>query len=354
MDERFNKRIKITPEILQKISKIDEFKGLWQGGINLAPQILARLKRSVIITSTGSSTRIEGSNMNDEEVERLLAGLKLKKPKGRDAEEVAGYADVLGRIFDNYKTLKLTEGQILQFHEILLHFSEKDKIHKGKYKNKDNVVVAKNKDGQEIILFRPTPPYLVKKEMDDVIFWTNEILRERKLHPLLVIANFVFEFLAIHPFDDGNGRLSRALTNLLLLQNGYSYIPYVSLEEIIEEKQNEYYMSLRQTQKLHKTENEDILAWVIFLLDALIEQTNRAKNLLNKNQPENIMSPKQLEVWNLFKNIEVLGVKEISEKLENETPLVTIKQALSRLVSLKLIERIGLGRSTRYRKTFTH
>ena len=229
MNERFNKRIKITQGVLQKISKIDEFKGLWQGGMSLAPQILARLKRSVIITSTGSSTRIEGSNMNDEEVERLLSGLKLKKPKGRDAEEVAGYADLLGRIFDNYKTLKLTEGQILQFHEILLHFSEKDKIHKGKYKNKDNVVVAKNKDGREIILFRPTPPYLVKKEMDDVLFWTNEILKEKKLHPLLVIANFIFEFLAIHPFDDGNGRLSRALTNLLLLKNGYSYIPYVSL-----------------------------------------------------------------------------------------------------------------------------
>lgn len=350
MNERFNKRIKITPEILQKISKIDEFKGLWQGGINLAPQILARLKRSVIITSTGSSTRIEGSNMNDEEVERLLTGLKLKKPKGRDAEEVAGYADLLGRIFDNYKTLKLTEGQILQFHEILLHFSEKDKIHKGKYKNKDNVVVAKNKDGREIILFRPTPPYLVKKEMDDVLFWTNELLKEKKLHPLLVISNFIFEFLAIHPFDDGNGRLSRALTNLLLLKNGYSYIPYTSLEEIVEEKQSEYYMSLRQTQKLHKTENEDISAWANFLLEALIEQTNRAKNLLNKNQPENIMSLKQLDVWNLFKNTETLGVKEISEKLENETPLVTIKQVLSRLVSLKLIERIGLGRSTRYRK----
>ena len=350
MNEGFNKRIKITPEILQKISKIDEFKGLWQGGINLAPQILARLKRSVIITSTGSSTRIEGSNMNDEEVERLLAGLKLKKPKGRDAEEVAGYADLLGRIFDNYKTFKITEGQILQFHKILLHFSEKDKIHKGKYKNKDNVVVAKNKDGQEIVLFRPTPPYLVKKEMDDVLFWINEMLKNGEMHPLLVTANFIFEFLAIHPFDDGNGRLSRALTNLLLLQSGYSYVPYVSLEEIIEEKQSEYYMSLRQTQKLHKTESEDISAWVIFLLDALIEQTNRAKNLLNKNQPENIMSLKQLEVWNLFKNTETLSVKEISEKLENEIPLVTIKQALSRLVSLKLIERIGLGRSTRYRK----
>ncbi len=350
MNDRFKKRIKITPEILQKISKIDEFKGLWQGGINLAPHILARLKRSVIITSTGSSTRIEGSNMNDEEVEKLLLGLKTKKPKGRDAEEVAGYADLLGRIFDNYKTLKLTEGQILQFHEILLHFSEKDKIHKGKYKNKDNVVVAKNKEGQEIILFRPTAPYLVKKEMDDVLFWTNRELQENKLHPLLVIANFIFEFLAIHPFDDGNGRLSRALTNMLLLQNGYSYTPYISLEEIIEEKQSEYYLSLRQTQKLHKTESEDVSVWTNFLLDTLIEQSNRARNLLNKNQPEVIMSPKQFEVWKLFSDTQTLSAKEIFEKLDGQTPLVTIKQAISRLVSMKLVSKMGMGRATRYRK----
>ena len=350
MDTRFNKRIKINSEILQKISEIDELKGHWQGGLKLAPQILARLKASVIVTSTGASTRIEGSNMNDAEIEKLLRGLKSNIPKGRDSEEVAGYADLLARIFDNYKTFKLTEGQILQFHDILLKFSEKDKTHKGKYKNKDNIVIARNKNGEEIVLFKPTPPYLVKKEMDDVLFWTNKELNEKSSHPLLVIINFIFEFLAIHPFDDGNGRLSRALTNLLLLQSGYSYIPYVSLEEIIEEKQTEYYLSLRQTQKLHKTEDENISAWIIFMLDVLLIQAKKAKSLLEDDQPEKILSPKQLEIWNLFKNSKTLSTKEIDEILGNVIPLVTIKQVLSRLVKLKLIERIGLGSSTRYRK----
>jgi Fic family protein len=347
---RFNTRIKITSEILQKIARIEELKGLWQGGLNLAPQILARLKRSVIITSTGASTRIEGSLMADNEVEKLIEGLKVNPPKGRDAEEVAGYANLIGRIFDNYKSLKLTEGQILQFHEILLHFSEKDKIHKGKYKNKDNVVVAKNKEGQEVVLFRPTPPYLVKKEMDDCLFWTNKQFEEKEIHPLLIISNFIFEFLVIHPFDDGNGRLSRALTNLLLLKSGYSYTPYISLEEIIEERQTEYYLSLRRTQKLHKTDEEDISVWVNFLLDVLFEQALRARKLLDTNQPENILSPRQLSVWNLFKNSETLSVKEIDAKLENEVPLGTIKQAVARLVSLKLLDKIGLGKTTKYRK----
>lgn len=349
-ENRFITRINPTFEILGKIAKIDKFGGMWYSGLRLSPQILGRLKKSVIITSTGASTRIEGAKMSDEEIARLLHGLKSKPPKGRDAEEVAGYADLLGRIFDNYKTLKLTEGQILQFHKILLNFSSKDQIHKGKYKSKDNIVVAINEEGKQIVLFSPTPPYLVKKEMDDVIFWTNQELEKKELHPILTIANFIFEFLAIHPFQDGNGRLSRALTNLLLLKSGYAYIPYISLDEIIEERQTEYYLALRATQKKHKTDKEDIASWLNFLLDALLEQAERAKKLMEAEQPEKLLSEKQLEVYRLFDKNDTLGVSEIDKQLKGRLPRVTIKQILSRLAVLKLIERIGLGRSTRYKK----
>ncbi len=349
-ENRFIKRIKITSEILGKIAKIDSFKGFWRGGLQLSPQILGRLKKSVIITSTGASTRIEGAKMNDEEIARLLRGLKSRKPKGRDAEEVAGYADLLGRIFDNHKTLKLTEVQILQFHKILLNFSSKDQIHKGKYKSKDNIVVAINEEGKQVVLFKPTPPYLVKKEMDDAIFWTNRELDKKERHPLLVIANFIFEFLAIHPFTDGNGRLSRALTNLLLIKAGYAYVPYVSLDEIIEERRIEYYLALRATQKNHKTDKEDITPWLEFILDALIEQTIRAEKLMGSEDMEKLLSEKQLEIYHLFDKNDILAVSEIDKKLKGRMPQVTIKQVLARLVVLKLIERIGLGRSTRYRK----
>ena len=349
-ENRFNKRIRITSTILNKIAKIDEFKGIWRTGLRLSPQILGRLKKSVIITSTGASTRIEGAKMNDEEIARLLRGLKSKKPQGRDAEEVAGYADLLGRILDNYKTLKLTEGQILQFHKILLNFSSKDQIHKGRYKSKDNIVVAINAEGKQVILFRPTPPYLVKKEMNDIIFWTNAELDKKEMHPLLTIANSIFEFLAIHPFLDGNGRLSRALTNLLLLKAGYAYIPYVSLEEVIEERQTEYYLALRATQKNHKTNKEDITQWLEFFLDTLIEQIIRAKKLMEAEDPEKLLSEKQLEIYHLFDTNDTLSVAEIDKQLKGNIPQATIKQALSRLVFLKLLERIGLGRSTRYRK----
>lgn len=347
--ENFKQRIKLNQEILSKIARIDEFKGLWQGSLRLSPQILSRLKASVIITSTGASTRIEGSQMDDQEVARLLRGLHAKPPVGRDEQEVAGYADLLGRIFDNYQSFKLTEGRILQFHNILLNFSRKDQLHKGKYKDKDNVVVMKNDRGEEVVLFRPTPPYLVKKEMDDILFWTNQELERKKFHPLLILASFIFEFLAIHPFDDGNGRLSRALTNLILLQTGYSYIPYVSLEEIVEERRTDYYLALRATQKNHKTDHEDITPWVDFLLKTLIEHADRARKIMDSDQPEKLLSEKQLEVYKLFNQEGTLTISAIEKLLNGSIPRITINQALSRLLGLKLIEKIGASRATRYR-----
>lgn len=349
MKERYEKRIPLTSEILSKITKIDELKGLWRGGLAINPQILGRLKKSVIITSTGASTRIEGARMTDEEIERFLNSLKSNPPENRDEEEVAGYANLLGRVFDNWKKLKLSESLVLSFHEILLHYSKKDEIHKGKYKTKENLVIAQNKQGGQITIFKPTEAWLTKKEMDDMLYWTNGALAEKKPHPLLVIANFIFEFLAIHPFSDGNGRLSRALTNLLLLQTGYEYIPYVSLEEIVEERKDAYYTALRQTQKYHKTENENIGPWLTFFLDTLLTQAEKARELMENDDPTKLLSGRQIEIYALF-GAESLSVLDIKGKLLH-IPDVTIKQVLARLVSLKLVERIGLGRGTRYVKS---
>lgn len=349
-ENSFNNRIKLNSEILGKIAKIDEFKGLWHGSLRLSPQILGRLKSSVIITSTGASTRIEGSRMSDEDVARLLRGLKSNPPKNRDEQEVAGYADLLGRIFDHHKTLKLTENNILQFHSILLQFSEKDQSHKGKYKNSDNAVVMRDEKGVEHILFNPTKPYLVKPEMEAVIAWANEQLEKKELHPILIIANFVFEFLAIHPFQDGNGRLSRALTTLLLLRNDYSYTPYVSLDEIVEEKKDDYYLALRATQNNHKTDHEDITPWLNYLLDALLIQVLKAKELMNAEQPEKLLSERQGQIFAVLQSGEMLGVAEINKRLNGSVPQVTIKQSLARLVALRLVERVGQGRGVRYKK----
>jgi Fic family protein len=348
--QHFNKRIPLSQDILAKISKIDQFQGLWQGSLRLSPQILGRLKSFVIITSTGASTRIEGAKMTDEEIARFLRGLKANAPKGRDQEEVAGYADLIGRIFDSWKTMRLTEGWIQQFHSILLQFSEKDKFHKGKYKDGDNAVIMTNEQKENVILFNPTHSYLVKGEMLAAIEWTNEQLESRKIHPLLVIANFIFEFLAIHPFSDGNGRVSRALTNFLLLQAGYSYVPYVSLDEIIESTKVDYYLALRATQKNHGTEHEDISPWVEYFLAALTEQAGRARKIMDEDQPEKLLSEKQKEVYQLFTEGKEMGVAEVLALLDGKIQRETLKQALTRLVKLKLLEKVGQGRGTRYVK----
>ncbi len=204
-------------------------------------------------------------------------------------------------------------------------------------------------DGKEVVIFEPTKPYLTKKEMDDVLFWLNGETEKRETHPLILIANFIFEFLAIHPFRDGNGRLSRALTTLLLLKSGYTYVPYVSLDEIIEERKIDYYLALRKTQSKHKTKNEDIAYWLNFLLDALLEQIKRAKKIMKEDQPEKLLSEKQLAIYRLFQS-DTLSISEIKKLLKNPIPMATIKQALSRLVHLKLIEMIGLKRGARYKK----
>lgn len=347
---RFEKRIIITPEVLNKISEIDRIKGEWRGGLSLSPQILGRLKASVIITSSGSSTRIEGARLSDAEVDRLLRGLNSKKPKDRDEQEVAGYADLLSRIFENHTSLKLTENNILNFHNILLKFSEKDAAHRGRYKTTDNKVIIKGGNGKASVLFETTKPYLVRPEMEAVLGWTEQNLIENNWHPILVVANFIFEFLATHPFIDGNGRLSRALTNLLLLRAGYSYVPYVSLDEIIEETKDKYYLSLHEAQEHHKTANEDISSWLNYFLDSMLEQAKRAIDIMGEAQPEKLLSEKQANILNLFSDEGALAVSDINRKLKGKMPMVSIKQALSRLASLKLIEKIGQGRATRYRK----
>ena len=347
-EDRLNKRIILSNEVLLKIGEIDELKGRWSGSLALNPRILGQLKRSVIITSTGSSTRIEGAVMTDQEIDRFLRGINQKTPRNRDEQEVAGYADLIGRIFNNYNSLKITEGMLLQLHSIMLKFSKKDELHCGKYKAKDNKVAILEKGKVKTILFNPTAPWLVKKEMDDVLNWLKERQEKKDVHPLVMIANFIFEFLAIHPFQDGNGRLSRAVTNLMMLQNGYEYIPYVSLEEIIEERLSEYYLALRKTQKNHKTENENIEPWLSFLLDCILVQVKKALDLLNGNNSENLLSEIQKKIYDLFIENDELSVSEIQKKID--VPLPTVKKSVARLLAYKLIEKFGQGPATRYKK----
>lgn len=347
---KFAKRLSNLPQnIGQKIGEIRELKGQWTSGAELSPQILGRLKRSTLITSSGASTRIEGAKLSDEDVEKLMSGLVLQKFADRDKQEVRGYYELLENVFDAWRTIRFSENTIKHLHKELLKYVEKDERHRGDYKSGENEVVMTDEKGNIVAtVFKTTPAFLTPKETQELIVWTQEALKNKEYEPLLVIANFLVEFLNIHPFQDGNGRLSRVLTNLLLLQEGYLYMPYISHEKIVEDNKTSYYLALRRTQKTLKTEKEDITPWLDYFFGIFLKQSEMAIELLRLKDIEKILSPAQLKVWQYLLTVTEATPREISETTEVYRP--TINQVLERLLKLKKIERIGLGRATRYKK----
>lgn len=347
-NNKLDRRIqRISAEVWSKITKIDELKGRWIAGAELSPQVLGRLKRSVLITSTGASTRIEGAKLSDEDVEKLMRGINIQKFTDRDKQEVRGYYELLENVFDSWKNLRLNENTIKHFHKELLKYVEKDEAHRGDYKKMENQVQMINAAGESLgILFDTTRAYLTPKEMQELVEWTQEAIAEKKYHPLLIVGNFLVEFLQIHPFQDGNGRLSRVLTNLLLLKDSYLYMPYVSHEKLIEDNKPEYYIALRKSQKTLKTDREDITPWLDFFLTIFLKQSEVAIDLLSKENIERLLTSKQLAVWEYLQKAGQATPREISENTKVAYP--TVRQAIDKLMRLKKIERLGAGRSTRY------
>ena len=268
--------LRITPEILSLIAEIDEFKGAWRALGTLAPERLSALRRVATIESIGSSTRIEGSQLSDREVERLLANLEIQSFTSRDEQEVAGYAAVMETLFHAWQDIPVTENHIRQLHRDLLQFSLKDDRHRGEYKKLPNNVAAFDDDGNQIaIVFETATPFDTPQRMAELVEWLHTEQELKRLHPLLVIAIFTVVFLAIHPFQDGNGRLSRVLTTLLLLKAGYAYVPFSSLESVIENSKEGYYLALRQTQATIQTGEPNWQPWLLFFLRALQQQERR-------------------------------------------------------------------------------
>jgi Fic family protein len=237
------------------------------------------------IESIGSSTRIEGSRLSDREVERFLSNLQIKSFGTRDEQEVAGYAETMELIFRSWEEISPTENHIRQLHRDLLKYSEKDAHHRGDYKTQSNSVAAFDEAGQQVgIVFETATPFDTPLLMAEVVGWAAGGLDSRQLHPLLVTAIFIVVFLEIHPFQDGNGRLSRILTTLLLLRAGYSYVPYSSLESVVEQNKEGYYLALRQTQGTIRTDSPNWQPWVLFFLRALQQQMKRLSKKVERER----------------------------------------------------------------------
>ncbi|TAM53379.1 MAG: Fic family protein [Paraburkholderia sp.] len=277
--------LQITPEVLGLIARIDEFKGAWRALGTLAPDRLSALRRVATIESIGSSTRIEGSKLNDRDVERLLSNIAIKQFETRDEQEVAGYAELMDLMFRAWEDIPFNENYIKQLHQILLQYSQKDERHRGHYKTSSNSVAAFDENGVQIgIVFETASPFDTPRLMAELVQWVNDEREKAQLHPLLIIAAFVVVFLEIHPFQDGNGRLSRVLTTLLLLQAGYAYVPYSSLESVVEVNKEAYYLALRQTQGTIRTDAPNWQPWLLFFLRSLAEQVRRLEKKVEREK----------------------------------------------------------------------
>lgn len=352
-DHRLQTRLQLKPDVIEqvyaKLAHIDGVKNSFRITGKILPQTLERLTQSVLVTSTGSSNRIEGNRMSDDEVEKLYKKLRIQQFKSRDEQEIAGYIQCLESVFHHSDDMPIRESFILSLHDKMLTYSDKDQPHKGRYKVGSNRVEAKDPSGQIVgIIFDPTPPYLVAKEMGELVDWYNWAMSCQAKHTLIIIANFIFEYLAIHPFQDGNGRTSRLLTNLMLLQQGYLFTRVISHEKIIEAKKIDYYKALNQTQASWKKE-EDISAWLVFFLDVLVNQSSQALHLMQEDQIEHFLSIKQLEFWRW---IHASDLDEFSRKIACESlnfPQRTVESIIKKLLDMKRLEKLGQGRSIRYR-----
>jgi len=340
--------LRITPEILRLIAEIDEFKGAWTAIGRIAPERLNSLRRIATIESIGSSTRIEGAKLNDREVERLLGHLDIGSFASRDEEEVAGYAAAMETVFEHAAAISLTENHIRQLHRDLLQYSSKDARHRGAWKTHDNHVEAFDADGKSLgVVFQTATPFDTPRLMTELVDWTRASLAAAELHPLIVIALFVVVFLEIHPFQDGNGRLSRVLTTLLLLRADYVYVPFSSLESVIEQSKDAYYLALRQTQGTIRSATPDWQPWLEYFLRSLRQQKLRLEQKIEREKlvlgdlPE--LSVQILELVREQGRVTVAAATKVTGASRN-----TIKDHLKTLTRAGHLQQHGAGRGSWY------
>lgn len=340
--------IVITPELLNLLSEVDEFKGAWRALGTLAPERLNALRHVATIESVGSSTRIEGSKLTDREVEKLLSKIEIKKFDSRDEQEVAGYAETMEAIFHSFDDIPITENHLKQLHRDLLRYSQKDERHRGEYMKLPNNVVAFDADGKMVgVVFETATPFDTPRRMTELVAWLKDARELRRLHPLLIVAVFVVTFLEIHPFQDGNGRLSRILTTLLLLQAGYIYVPYSSLESVIEQSKDNYYLALRQTQQSIHTETPNWQPWLLFFMRALQQQKRRLAAKVEREKGSLALLPElAVKVLDYVRDHGRVTTRDMVREF-GASPN-TLKTTFSSLVKKRLLVRHGGGRSIWY------
>ena len=337
----------MTPRIVRLIAEIDEFKGYWKGMATLSVDFLSNLRILATIESIGSSTRIEGAKLTDSEVSALIEGVGARSFRSRDEQEVAGYAEALHLVQESYDEIDLTENNIKYLHKVLLKFSDKDAWHLGEYKKHPNHVAAFDADGREIgFLFETASPFDTPQMMESLVSATKKNLKDADTHPLMTIADFIVQFLAIHPFQDGNGRLSRVLTNFLLLRSGYAYVQYSSHESIVEANKDKYYLALRTAQKELGSGEKSSEIWTVFFLGMLKDQKDHLLKKIEREKIVHALPDVSMRILNLAKEHGRITVSFATSLLQVNRN--TVKKHLQHLVLTEKLILHGKGRGSYY------
>lgn len=348
MESKLQFDFKTGQEIIKLIGFIDSFKGKWSQIEGKQSKYLQELKLIATIESIASSTRIEGSKMSNEEVGNFINSIKITSFKTRDEEEVFGYYDTLNTILDSFDSISLSKNNIHHLHKSLLDKSSKDYRHKGQYKTLSNKVVANYPGGKQKIIFNTTEVHLVELEMENIINWTNKMFKNEEIHPLVSIATFVYEFLSIHPYQDGNGRLSRLLTTLLLLRLQYDFVQYASIEYEIEKRKKDYYKALMAGQKNRYKPTENITDWILFFLETLKLSIQKLEDKYQfVKDKKSYLNERQQEILQYIEDSEPVKISDIIRGVDGYSSYI-MKKDVRYLVDEGLIQMIGKGKGTIY------
>ena len=332
----------LSPEIVSFLAQIHEMKGQQNLFVEAHKDALAELLEIAKIQSTEASNRIEGIITTDDRLKKIV--MNKTTPKGRSEREIAGYRDVLNTVHENYDYIPVRPGMILQLHRDLYKFS--NTAIGGSFKNSDNIIAEELPDGTKRVRFQPIPAWETTEAMDTLCNALQEASMDPELDPLLLMPVFILDFLCIHPFNDGNGRMSRLITLLLLYRSGYLVGKYISIERLIADSKETYYKVLQECSTgWHEAEN-DYLPFVRYMLGVVIaayrEFASRVDILITRglSKPERVREIIRNTIGKITKTQIMRQCPDISQK--------TVERALADMLKNNEIIKIGGGRYTSY------
>ena len=333
----------LTPEVVGILTRLHECRGRQELFIEAEADVLTALLEVAKIQSTGASNRIEGIYTTDERLNALVQ--EKVKPRNRNEEEISGYRDVLATIHESYEYIAPRPNNILQLHRDLYSFSS---TVGGVYKNADNIIAEKHADGTETVRFRPVPAFQTADAMLNLCTRFNEAIEVGTYDPLLLMPVFILDFLCIHPFNDGNGRMSRLLTLLLLYRAGFIVGKYISIEMLIEKSKDSYYEALQSSSQNWHENGNDYLPFLKYMLGVVIKAYNEFEDRVVHLRHRKMSKADRIKDL-IEKTPGKISKKDIARACP-DISITTIERTLAELIAGGFIEKVGTGRATAYVK----